>query len=406
MDRAFGTPLTVHRYAGSVITLHMGRPTAEEGPSPQSHEYLEELASLEQLGEQGDGIRAFMGILLTLTATPFPIVLIDEPEAYLHPPQAELLGRLLVEKHGDGMQVVLATHSADVVRGITSADRGRGTVSVVRLTRRGNENHVSQLSTDAVAGMYSDPLVRYHSILDGLFYHGVILCEGASDCIYYTAVYDSLVELDKGKKAESLSLHFTHCGGKNRLFKAVNALRSASVPVLCIVDFDWLRNDRDFERLASAYGGDAGTLTSLRSTILPVITARHTMPERRAVRSAAKAILDGSPGRWLTEDEVERLRLVARGESGWGLAKNMGRQLLSTNAEALNSFDELNSRLRRLGIFVVENGALESFHPNVPSDNKEAWLQKVLEDQEYLQTEGDRPREFVKAAALKIAEQQ
>jgi len=47
--------------------------------------------ALPQVQEQGDDVKSFVGMLLAITATEYPLLLIDEPETFLHPPQAYLL---------------------------------------------------------------------------------------------------------------------------------------------------------------------------------------------------------------------------------------------------------------------------------------------------------------------------
>jgi hypothetical protein len=376
MMRAFGLSLTINRYAGSQITLHVGRTESKE-EMPPSKQYLEELARLPFLQEQGDGIRAFMGILLMITTTHYPIVLIDEPEAFLHPPQARLLGQVLAEQHSRGTQVIVATHSADFLQGVTASKAAAGNVTIARLTRSAAGNHVAQVSTRTVRELYEDPLVQYYRILDGLFYHGVVLGEGDSDCTYYRAVLDTVESLDDGTPTESVSIHFTHCGGKARLRKAVDALRSAKVPFACVVDFDILQNKEEFEALVSACGGDVATLAPLRNDIASVIDTKATRVERLVAKTKIDSVISARSTDYLNGSEITKVQDAVRTRSGWREAKKQGRSLLS--GQAVTSFDRLNAALRTLGIFVTEKGELERFHPEVPADNKAEWLRKVLE---------------------------
>ncbi len=99
-QRAFGKPVCVNRAGGAQISLHVGKPEAEARLDNAT--YLEELRRLPQVASQGDGMRSFIGLLLTLYASDYPVVLIDEPEAFLHPPQARELGRRLAS--GGGQQ--------------------------------------------------------------------------------------------------------------------------------------------------------------------------------------------------------------------------------------------------------------------------------------------------------------
>jgi predicted ATPase len=134
---------------------------------------MQDLQRLPLVQHQGDGIRSFIGIMLTLVAASYPIVLIDEPEAFLHPPQARLLGRKLAAEARDRAQVIIATHSIDVLLGLLDADDA--SVTIARLTRQGDVNPVAVLSPDQLRELWRDPLLRYSNVLDGLFHRGVVL---------------------------------------------------------------------------------------------------------------------------------------------------------------------------------------------------------------------------------------
>jgi predicted ATPase len=94
------------------------------------HEY-------ERLDEQGDGIRSFVGISLALLILKRSLFLIDEPEAFLHPPQAFRIGAFIGEQAKQSRQIIIATHSVDVLRGILSRSQD---VDIVRIDRVGNRN--------------------------------------------------------------------------------------------------------------------------------------------------------------------------------------------------------------------------------------------------------------------------
>jgi len=246
MQRAFGEELTVDRYAGSEVHLLVGRPQVEEPRPPVTDEYLKSLSSLRRLSAQGDGMRAFMGMLLTIKTSKYRLIVIDEPEAFLHPPQARLLGRILAEQHADGTQIVVATHSEDIVQGVTSAAPPTGyDPTIVRLNRRGPDFSAFQISVEKVQQLYHDPLLRHSSVMSGLFYQGVAVCEGDSDCTYYQAV---LAHLVSSSTVAARDVHFMHCGGKARIWKALDALRSANVPAVALVDFDVLKSDEILRR--------------------------------------------------------------------------------------------------------------------------------------------------------------
>ncbi|WP_174535758.1 ATP-dependent nuclease [Micromonospora chalcea] len=383
MQRAFGVPLTVHRYAGSMISLHVGSVEAEEGLPPGTDDYRKEIESLPTLQEQGDGMRAFMGIVLTVISARFASIFIDEPEAFLHPPQAYLLGKFLAEQHDNGAQVLVATHSDDIMRGIMSVKAATGNVTIVRLTRDLAGNHVAQVPAVEVQGLYEDPLIKYYGILDGLFSHGVVLCEADSDCTYYRAVLESTVPtISNGYPTSAVSLHFTHCGGKARLSKAVRALHIAKVPVVCAVDIDMLQDEAELFGLIQAFDGDSAKLKGDRNVVLNAISTGGERIERNDFERRVNEVLKERKGQFLTPGDLASIRKMVTPKTGWKAFKKVGRSWL--RGDAIEAFDRIDTYLRSLGIFLVPVGELEGFHPEVPSGNKAAWLRRVLEEEKYL----------------------
>jgi ABC-type polar amino acid transport system ATPase subunit len=129
-QQAFGKELIVNRTAGAVIMLHMGtRPIPPVGQDRLSSEYRDALHQLPLVQNQGDGIRSFLGVLLHTLVVDRDIILIDEPEAFLHPPQANLLGRILATEVPNPRQLIVSTHSADFLRGALDAPNSRAVPS-------------------------------------------------------------------------------------------------------------------------------------------------------------------------------------------------------------------------------------------------------------------------------------
>ena len=110
--QAFGTDLLVHRQAGEIVPLYVGnKPDIEEGEDRASLSYILKLEQLQPLQIQGDGMRSFVGVLLSAFIFNQKILFIDEPEAFLHPPQARLLGKMLAKNTPSDKQFILTTHS-------------------------------------------------------------------------------------------------------------------------------------------------------------------------------------------------------------------------------------------------------------------------------------------------------
>ena len=132
-------------------------------------------------------MRSFASVILHLLAPLTPSVLIlDEPEAFLHPPQARLLGHVIGNERSERAQLFVATHSPDVLEGLVNVAAGH--LRVLRIQREGNVNRVDVLDQDHVKEISVDPFMKYSSVLSGVFHERVVVCEGDSDCVFYNSL--------------------------------------------------------------------------------------------------------------------------------------------------------------------------------------------------------------------------
>lgn len=92
-ERTFGTPLTLHRCGGTKISLHMGK-IHEKLNMYNPDSYVNAMRTLPEVNSQGDGMRSFVGLALAILAGGHNLLLIDEPEAFLHPPRLQKIMRL------------------------------------------------------------------------------------------------------------------------------------------------------------------------------------------------------------------------------------------------------------------------------------------------------------------------
>ncbi|MEN0083165.1 MAG: AAA family ATPase [Leifsonia sp.] len=370
-ESAFGMEVVVDRYSGSVIPLRVGkRPDFEHIDGLPTQAYLEALSAVPQLEQQGDGVKSFLGLMIQLIGGNHEAILVDEPEAFLHPPQARLLGRLLAQR-ASGQQVFLATHSAAILQGVLEAGTA---VTIIRLTREGGVNRAAVLDDSALQELWADPLLRYSDVLDGLFYDAVILCESDSDCRYYAAVRDRLFPEGEGAHRR-LELLFAHCGGKARLSVVIRALRAVQVPVVVIADFDVLRIESDVQRAAQALGCDWDRLASKRKMLADALTSESKPLRKTAVRDALNARMDEA-AEVLGPSDIDALRSILKVETGWDKVKRAGLSAVP-QGPAYAAAEELLHELQNDGLLVVPVGELERFVPAV-SGHGPAWVNEVL----------------------------
>lgn len=125
-------------------------------------------ATMPPIQEAGEGLQSFAGLIAAVTALPYKLVLIDEPEAFLHPPLARRLGRELTETvTSNQTSLVVATHSADFLMGCVEQSLD---VTIVRLTFEQDVGTVSTLRPADIEDLMLDPIMRSANVLDALFH--------------------------------------------------------------------------------------------------------------------------------------------------------------------------------------------------------------------------------------------
>lgn len=84
--------------------------------------------------------------MLYLMIDHYRTFLIDEPESFLHPPQAKIMGEIIGQTLSEHQQVFISTHSEEIVKGLLEVCPER--VKMIRITRTGNVNNFSILGNE------------------------------------------------------------------------------------------------------------------------------------------------------------------------------------------------------------------------------------------------------------------
>ncbi len=324
---------------------------------PDSQAFLD---SCPRINAFGDGVQAYVGLLAAVLSLPHRLMLVDEPEAFLHPPHARRLGLELssIAKENEG-SLIVATHSADFLLGCVS---GATETAVVRLSYSEGEATARALDSEQLRAFLQDPLLRSIGLGRGLFHRGVVVCEADADRSFYDEIHRRLVgsgEVD----GDVLFLNAQNWQTEHRL---IRPLRHLGVPSTAIVDLDSVNDPSktSWYNLLSACGipkNQWGRLIRLKEE---VAAAFGRLPSDPGKKSRIKRIGCGA----LAGDEAEKCRNLAK-------------------------------RLSAYGLFLVPVGELESWLPGLGLDGKgkSKWLPAVFniigvfeDDPSYLKpSEGD-----------------
>lgn len=371
----FGKSLTLD-LLGRTLRLRVGEVGFESPPIdnvPQA--YRDKMAELRPLDEQGDGMRSLMGQLLPVVTASYKLLLIDEPEAFLHPPQAQALGAELGRIAArEQIQIVVATHDRGLLTGLLQSGVD---VSVVRLTRYDGPPRASRLDSDQLKALWTDPVLKYTNVLDGLFHRMVVVAEAEGDCAFLAAALDC-----GGRPDGSLpqnEILFVPTGGKDGMAKVCQALSAVDVPVVAAPDLDMLSDKTKLASLVRAVGGEwTKELDKLWNTATSDLNAARELAKAGHVLDAVAGVLGPHREEAYSAELKEAVRAQLRTSSSpWNNVKDYG--VAAFRGAARVAAKSLLAELHQIGVVLVEQGELERLAPDVAVRKGPGWLQAALE---------------------------
>lgn len=163
------------------------------------------------------------------------LLLIDEPELYLHPQAVRRLRQALLALSQSGFQVVFSTHSPLMLSRENAAD----TVIINKKKELGTTT--SQPLRHAVESALSDApaqsrtLFELGNVSEIYFAERVVLCEGKTDRRLLPLAYERLY----GHTPELDQLSFVSMGSCSDIPKALPVLKAMGMKVCAIADLDF-----------------------------------------------------------------------------------------------------------------------------------------------------------------------
>ncbi|MDD2582007.1 MAG: AAA family ATPase [Desulfuromonadaceae bacterium] len=289
------------------------------------------------ISDASDGVKAFVGMLTTLVAGEPKIMLIDEPEAFLHPSLCARLGKEITSAlTGTNRRLFVATHSASFLMGCV---QGGAPINIVRLTYDYSTATARLLAKDKLTPLMRNPLLRSIGVLNALFYSAVIVTEADADRAFYQEINERLL-LDKDPRGIEGCL-FLNAQNKQTVWDIVRPLRELGIPAAGIVDIDVLKE------------GGAVWQKPMVGAFVPTLSHPALATERSALLKAFEA-------------------------TGKDMKRDGGTQVLSpSDREACTNFF---AKLSDYGIFVVPSGEIEAWLPSLSvGRNKATWLTTIFQ---------------------------
>lgn len=355
--RAFGKDLMFDFRGGNKLPIHVGSIPVLDGSIDRVGDlYVKAVRENPLLDKQGDGMKSYAGILFETIVSDLGITLIDEPEAFLHPPQMRRLGETLASEVTG--QLFVATHSSDILRGFLEGTQGD--VRILRISREDDSNIVMEASGETIKGLWEKPELRYSNALEGIFHEQTIICEDDSDCRLINSIADYL---DLNSQEQWLDTAYVPTGGKHGVAKIAGILRRIGVPVKAVFDIDFLSEQTLVKNTIEAFGGNSEHIMPLWKRVDAAVRGGGKAKTNKEIKESIIEIISSSNENDLPKGDISEA--LKQGKA-WNIVKRFGIRGIP-NGEAQNDYATLKDSLEKIGIYLIPVGEIENFCPDMGS---------------------------------------
>lgn len=348
--QTFGMDIRLDYSAGLELRLAVSKEFEEVPEDPRAaYPIMKKYPSIEL---QGDGFRSFVAVVLSLLLSKDKVVLLDEPEAFLHPEQARRLGKWISDHvHDFPCQILVATHNSNFLSGLLS---GSQPADIYRLNRTNDKTQFNRITSEATQALSKSPILSSQRVLEGIFSKGVVVCESDTDRIIYNAV--------AVHEYQNQEILFIHAHNKQTIKDVVKLLINASIPTVAVIDIDILNSESDLSNAISSFDIDfnQSRILGLRRKIAEHIEGVSEEDILDSLKSGLSVLI-------AQLDRKEHSLSGARGalnrirseSTKWAKLKQEG--VDSLDGQLKGNVEEILSSCMELGLFIVPVGELEGW---------------------------------------------
>ncbi len=264
------------------------------------------------------------------------LLLIDEPELYLHPFAIEQIREALIELSKNGYQVIISTHSAQMI----TPEYAENTLLIRKCEQQGT--YARERLIDAIQRVIPNSTHQMEQIFSlshstqVLFAENVVLTEGKTELRLLPYIFKSIANKTMGQEKHALVAQ----GGVNDTKKSLDILKAMDLPAKAIVDLDYSFNG------AVTHGFISNTDTDIVQ--LKAIFQR--------LEQEGKITINSSNG-------LPRNGIVKASKAF---------ELLASEQDAQPLIDSLHSKMLAQNIWLWKKGAIEA-HIGTDSKDESAW---------------------------------
>lgn len=375
--KIFGIDIFLNPFNLGTLEFKIGDDFSAVSSNPQ--EAFEQLSRYPLLDTQGDGIRSVLGMVSAIASAKKAVILLDEPEAFLHPPQALQLGEIISGLVKPSQQIFIATHSADFLRGLLSSTRD---AVITHLDRTANVTKTNVLDSDTLNQIVTDPLLSSSRVLEGMFYKGVVATEADADSVFYQRLFQKIGAADE--------IHFVNAHNKQTLKKIIGPYKKLGIKFAMIADADVIRDKREFTDMLQVTSDEQikSQILEEREVIINHFQRQNKYEVLCGLRAKTKKLAEQATVLETADpDDIasalfefrQNLKKLRDESDELSEFKKNGRSALPDTLQ--NNFDTLWTCCANIGLFIVNVGELESWMVDYDlerSSNKSKWISTAL----------------------------
>ena len=264
------------------------------------------------------------------------LLLIDEPELYLHPFAIEQVREALVALSKNGYQVIITTHSAQMI----TSDLAEHTLLIRKNEERGTYSRLRLVEAIQAKVPNSthqmEQLFNLSHSCQVLFAENVILTEGKTELRLLPLLYKSVANKTMGQEKYALIAQ----SGVNDTKKSLEILQAMDLPARAICDLDYCFTGAIKDNFLAAEDEDLYALKQLLSTMAEntnITLNGNGLPKNNNDISAARAF-----------------------------------EMLATTEEAKGHILSLHNKMKIQNIWIWKKGAIEA-HIGTNSNDEREW---------------------------------
>jgi predicted ATP-dependent endonuclease of OLD family len=350
------------------------------------------MSKYNKLDNQGDGFKSFVGIVLSLLFSKDRIILLDEPEAFLHPAQAKFLGKWIADQSINfSGQIIISTHNANFLSGILTSNNK---INIYRVNREDDNTNYNLLPPSAIEKLTKSPMLSSQRVLESIFHKGVVVCEADADRTIYQTVTQ--------KVFNNQNILFIHSHNKQTLKDVVQLLADSKIPVAAIADIDLLNDETNFKNLFEALTSQkvSKALLKTRSAIDKSVKNQNDTSILNSIKSNVEEFLEQLNNSEHTLDGAKgALNRIRKEATKWAVQKEKG--VGGFDIENQKKVNRFLGTLKSKKLFIVPVGELEKWIPLGIKKNK--WVVPAL-NEIYKGKTPDNLKGFIKSILVKMGE--